>query len=139
MTQGKLTRKDTDTYLKQVKQEHGWSADPKQEADPLASFDENGDGEMDLMEMIEFENDRQKIKSLLAVGICWIGFHLTPSADMAVIKENKLVATHTGEDGSEFYPHYELTSKGEPICINEYATKIASQGPNTHVIHLDDY
>ena len=44
-----------------------------------------------------------------------------------------------GKDGSPFVPYYELTYYGQPICINEYATEIAAQGPNTHVIQFDDW
>lgn len=31
-----------------------------------------------------------------------------------------------------------MNNLGEPICINEYATDIAS-GPNSHILHLDDF
>lgn len=42
-----------------------------------------------------------------------------------------------GEDESEYFPWFELDFLGQPICINEYATDIAS-GENTHIIHFDD-
>ena len=38
-----------------------------------------------------------------------------------------------GSDDSIFYPQFELSHKGEPVCINEYAARIA-QGKSTHVI-----
>ena len=74
------------------------------------------------------------MKSLLVVGIYWVGFQLTPSADMVLIKENKMIYDENG-----FTPQYELTCRGEPICINEYATEIGNAGSHTHVIQLDDY
>jgi len=40
---------------------------------------------------------------------------------------------------SQKYVHvYNLTRSGQPICINEYATKIA-QHSRTHVIQIDDF
>ena len=45
---------------------------------------------------------------------------------------------NVSDDESTFYPWFELNHLGQPICLNEYATHIAS-GSNTHVIHLDDF
>ena len=40
---------------------------------------------------------------------------------------------------SQKYVHvYNLTQTGQPICINEYATKIA-QHSRTHVLQIDDF
>ena len=44
-----------------------------------------------------------------------------------------------GSDGSEYFKWLELTQLGEPICINEYATRIAQVGSSIHVIQLDDF
>ena len=41
--------------------------------------------------------------------------------------------------GTEFCPQYELTRKGEPICINEHAIGIADRGEHVQVIQLDDW
>ena len=42
------------------------------------------------------------------------------------------------EDKTTYLPWFELNHLGQPICLNEYATEIAS-GPNTHIIQLDDF
>ena len=41
-------------------------------------------------------------------------------------------------DGSLFRQTFELTNIGEPICISEYACKIAGN-KSTHVLHINDY
>ena len=37
----------------------------------------------------------------------------------------------------DWYPQFELTYVGEPICINAFSNQIAEE-MNTHVIHFDD-
>ena len=49
-------------------------------------------------------------------------------------KEEKIEGK--GADG--LYKWMEVTSYGEPICINEYATMIAAL-PFTHVLQLNDF
>ena len=49
----------------------------------------------------------------------------------------KFSRSETWEEGSDFYPWFELNHLGQSICLNEYATQIAS-GKHTHIIHLDD-
>ena len=105
------------------------------------SLDLDGDDQISLDEMLIFENNRQKIKEILLIGIYWIGHYLTPEADMDILSyfKDKIPIESLGVDDSEFFPQYELTHLGQPICINEYATEIAAQGPQTHVIQIDDY
>ena len=79
--------------------------------------------------MLEFERMCRSKERILLIGIYWIGFtineygdlqdHLKDSKDA---KENGFNVTEEGDDGSVFVPHYEMTSLGQPICINEYAT-----------------
>lgn len=42
-------------------------------------------------------------------------------------------------DNSRFYPQFEITKDGDPICINERATQIAATNPYTLVLQLDDF
>ena len=44
-------------------------------------------------------------------------------------------ANPKGEDDSECFVCYSLTSEGQAILLSEYATRIAN-GPNTHAILL---
>ena len=40
------------------------------------------------------------------------------------------------KDGSKICQRYGLTSTGEPICLNEYSTRVANY-KNVHVVQLD--
>ena len=89
--------------------------------------------------MQNYEIDRLERQELLLVGLCWIGRSLDPdNGKHKAIMEGKYEAKRSAVDGSEFYPWFELNHLGQPICLNEYATDIAS-GPNTHVMHFDDF
>ena len=44
-----------------------------------------------------------------------------------------------GKDNSHYFKWLELTYYGEPICINEYATRIAQCSESVHVIQLNDF
>ena len=76
------------------------------------------------------------------VSIVWIGFSLDPDFDFHVnlLDEKTEEINDEGKEAeeSEYYRWMELTAYGEPICINEYATKIAAL-KSTHVIQLDDF
>ena len=110
----------------------------EQMMDSFAKLDYDGDEAIALSEMVEFERGRQNEESLLLVGIYWIGHALQVDFDQELIEGQKLLVEEEARDDSKFVPHYEMTSRGQPICINEYATEIA-EGKHTHVIHIDDW
>ena len=85
--------------------------------------------------MKEFERARQNEDYKLLVGIYIVGHTLSDmhGEDKKILKKKGLYIEEEGADGSKFENHYELTNAGQPICINEYATRIA-EGPNTHVL-----
>ena len=65
----------------------------------------------------------------MAIAIIWIGFVLDPSSSKDQEFMNKqTVDNPIGSDGTEYFKWLELTQLGEPICINEYATRIAQVG-----------
>ena len=86
----------------------------------------------------QFEDEKQE-EETLAIGIAWIGHKLLADYE----PHKRILAMHgvslpaTSPDDTDFYPQYELTIFGQPICLNEYATSIAT-GPSTHVLLIDD-
>lgn len=77
-------------------------------------------------------------EGFLLVGIFWIG-HTLQADKFLELKKFGLFHEGLGDDNSSFYPQYELSKDGKPICINERASKIASAGPHTLVLQLDDW
>ena len=77
-------------------------------------------------------------EGFLLVGIFWIGHTLQADKELE-LKNKGLFHEEQGEDNSSFYPQYELPKDGKPICINERASRIASAGPHTLVLQLDDW
>ena len=78
----------------------------------------------------------------MAIGIVWIGLCIDPDENchehQKLLKELKVERPPAGIDESEFFQRFELTHEGEPICINEYATRIA-RSKGTHVIHINEF
>ena len=74
-------------------------------------------------------------------AIIWIGFSLDPSigAHQKLIEVQPFTKNDVGVDDSVYFKWLELTSLGEPICINEYATRIAQVGKSIHVVQLNDF
>ena len=106
--------------------------------DSFSKLDFDGDEQVTLEEMINYEMSRIYRQELLMVGICWIGRCLDPDVTQHKnIMEGKY-EDKPSFDGTSYYPWFELNHIGQPICINEYATSIA-EGQNTHVIHFDDH
>ena len=70
------------------------------------------------------------------IAIVSIGYAYNAEVDEAFSKQSGLEAIGPAEDGSEFFPQYMLTSKGEPIAVTEYACDIA-ESPSTHLLQLD--
>ena len=70
----------------------------------------------------------------------WVGHtlfsHDTPHA--AILRELGVPCRDDGVDGSNYQHDHQLSSKGEPICFNEYAAEIAAN-KSTHVIFISDY
>ena len=106
--------------------------------DEFANLDFDGDGSVSISEMINFELKRLCKKEILFVGIVWIGHCINPILDRNKnIIHRKFTRSASWVEGSDFYPWFELNHLGQSICLNEYATQIAS-GKHTHIIHLDD-
>ena len=76
----------------------------------------------------------KRVREDLAVGIVWIGHTLDPEYQLHndIIKEKIQKKQDSDEihtkksDRSKFYPRFELTSFGEPICLNEHLSKVSS-------------
>ena len=87
------------------------------------------------------KNEGQKSSQSLAIAIIWIGFVLDPRRkdEKDLMDKQTFEKNPVGLDNSEYFKWLELTSLGEPICINEYATRIAQIGSSVHVIQLDDF
>ena len=84
-----------------------------------------------------FEEEKLKGErfGVFAIGIVWIGHTLNTDID----KHNDILKRlRVTKPDPDYVQWYELTSLGEPICVNEYATSIASR-PSTHVLHIDDF
>ena len=106
-------------------------------------LDWDADDKVTFKEIKSFGFDRPEAQEKLVVSIVWIGHTLNPEYHSDILKN--LVRGNfvkKGKDGSTMYPTiypwFELTCQGEPICVNEYATRIASDR-FTHVIQLDDH
>ena len=85
-----------------------------------------------------FEKNKKGL-DVLAVAIVSIGYAFNP--EVYPLHQKKAEAEEyepPGSDmlGNEYYPQYMFTCNEEPICMSEYACRIAS-GPSTHVIQLD--
>ena len=92
----------------------------------------------------------KRVQEHLAIGVVWIGHSLDPEDELhREIIDEKIIykqeeATEDAE--SEFsdyepksfmYPRFELTSEGEPICLNEHLCEISAI-KRIHVLLLDD-
>ena len=56
-----MTLEESAEFLEQVERDHGWHVNSKIKHDKFAAFKTAGDGCLNLQEMTEFENDRQKV------------------------------------------------------------------------------
>ena len=96
----------------------------------------------------------QEETATLAAAIVWVGASIGPN-QVDILNDHGVedpqpelinddstspesVLANQPKDGSKYCQRYELTFKGEPICITEYATRIAGR-MNTHVIQIDDF
>ena len=78
-------------------------------------------------------------KEVFAVSIVWVG-HTINSAyppHENILKEFGVEAP-LGSDGSAYERNFAVTYLGEPICITEYAVRLAA-GSSTHVLQFDDF
>ena len=101
----------------------------------FAKLDFDGDEKVTERELINYELRQLYYQEILLIGICWIGQCIDTNTIDPKTKQRILqgVEDKPDKDGNTFYPWFEVTYLGEPICINEYGTDIAS-GPNTHVM-----
>ena len=79
------------------------------------------------------------------MGIAWIGHtldpHFEPHAKIineAIEFQPPIEKEEDRKNPCEIYPWFELTCKGEPICLNEHLHEL-SEGEGIHVLLLDDY
>ena len=86
----------------------------------------------------QFEEARLE-KETFAVAIVWVGHVVNPAfpPHQHILKQFGVKAP-LGSDGSSHENSYAITHLGEPICIAEYATRLAA-GPSTHVLQFSDY
>ena len=68
----------------------------------------------------------------LLISIVWIGHVLHPEFEPHL----KIIKEKCGSVSSLQFPQFELNHLGEPMCINEYASRIAAGG-NTYVLQID--
>ena len=73
-------------------------------------------------------------KETFCICIIWVGHSLNSAipGHQKILEEFK-VKKLAAQDGSLFDNTFAITCLGEPICLSEYATKIA-QGSSTHVL-----
>ena len=121
-------------------------------------LDHDDDGFIDMAEVKRYGLDEAALVEHLGIGIVWVGYSLNPNYQQhkSILKdlikcpeakvEAEVISSNPNEedqlipeDKSSFYPWTELTYKGEPICINEYATRIAKTSESAHVILIDDF
>ena len=91
--------------------------------------------------MVDYQMERLNNDDFFLISIYWIGYTLQPDLQLEFLKQQNLVFPELGlgKDQSRFYAQYELTKDAEPICINEYATQIASAGDHTLVLQIDEW
>ena len=70
---------------------------------------------------------RRKPKEIMQICIIWVGFCLDDEIHKNIIDSKEESIQEVGSDQSKYFKWLELTCKGEPICINEYATLIAEE------------
>ena len=74
------------------------------------------------------------------ISIVWIGYSLDPDlaahSNLINQKVHRSISEFQNDDKSRLFNRYVLTSDGQPICLNEYATRIANY-KNVHVVELD--
>ena len=84
----------------------------------------------------EFQAAKGDSLETFLISIVWIGYSLDcdfePHLHLLNQKDEE-VERLKGIYGSLFFKWMEVSAYGEPICINEYATKIAAL-PSTHVL-----
>ena len=75
----------------------------------------------------------------MAVFVISIGYCFNPELfplHKKKASEKGLKPFPDSAEGNEHYPQYILVKNEEPICMTEYACRLA-RGANTHVIQLD--
>ena len=78
------------------------------------------------------------------LSIVWIGYSLdcdfAPHQEILAAKDEEIANENeeAGKSGGKYFKWMEVSAYGEPICINEYATRIAAH-PSTHVLQLNDF
>ena len=86
------------------------------------------------------ELDNKARKGTFLISIIWVGFSLDPDFDrhdsLIQKKVHRSLSLLENEDKSKLFNRYVLTCKGEPICLNEYCTRIANY-KNVHIVELD--
>lgn len=83
--------------------------------------------------MNNFEQDKME-KEYFNVCIAWVGHTLNSAIPgHAKILEEFKIKKLVGQDGSLFDNTFAITCLGEPICLSEYATRLA-KGSSTHVL-----
>ena len=77
--------------------------------------------------MINYVMECLERQEILLIGIVWIGHTLTPDiyAHQQIIEDIGVKEFKSDIDGSSYYRRFELNHLGQPICINEYSTRIA--------------
>ena len=77
------------------------------------------------------------------ISIVWVGYSLDGEFGehkqfLAPKEEEFEMKVTKGSDASLYHQWMELTAYGEPICINEYASRIAAL-KSVHVLQLCDF
>ena len=85
-----------------------------------------------------FEKEKEKNDNM-AVAVISIGYSFNPELfplHKKKAQEKEFKPIPDCEYGNEHYPQYILAKDDEPICMTEYACRLA-QGSSTHVIQID--
>ena len=65
-------------------------------------------------------------------------FHAMGAYYNIIYNGNLALELGGSDDGSHYRACFELTEQGEPICLSEYACRLANN-TQTHVLHLNDF
>ena len=93
------------------------------------------------MQANQFEKLNTSQTEVLAISIVNVGFHLDFNdyyRHNSISKRLGYREPPKGSDGSLHVKMYAITYFGEPICLNEYAARLAA-GPSTHVTFMQDH
>ena len=60
----------------------------------------------------------------MVVAVVWLGSSFNTNQDTNLLKLNVKNQIEKETIRQILYPRFELTSEGEPICINDYASRI---------------